>query len=94
MDFGKPILMTGGGGYNVSNTVRAWASARSVLCGADAKKNNATAGMRGVMLENVEWQGGLRDGQISVNDQQHDMIAREKKTIRGIKAYVFRYHGL
>jgi acetoin utilization protein AcuC len=35
--FGKPILMTGGGGYNVENTVRAWALAWSALCGADSE---------------------------------------------------------
>ena len=33
--FNKPILMTGGGGYNVENTVRAWALAWTVLSGQD-----------------------------------------------------------
>jgi acetoin utilization protein AcuC len=37
-DFEKPILMTGGGGYNIDNTVRAWALAWSVLCGAGPQK--------------------------------------------------------
>ena len=45
--FDKPILMTGGGGYNVENTVRAWALAWSVLCGADAGHDaNIGAGRR------------------------------------------------
>ena len=35
LHFGRPILMTGGGGYNVGNTVRAWVLAWSVLCGGD-----------------------------------------------------------
>jgi acetoin utilization protein AcuC len=33
LGFGKPILATGGGGYNVENTVRAWSLAWSALCG-------------------------------------------------------------
>ena len=87
--------MTGGGGYNISNTVRAWALAWSILCGADAEKGSATAGMGGVMLENFEWQGGLRDRQLSVDNQQHDMIAHEvRNTIDTIKANVFSIHGI
>lgn len=35
LGFNKPILATGGGGYNIDNTVRAWARAWSVLCGED-----------------------------------------------------------
>lgn len=35
--FGKPILATGGGGYNIENTVRAWSLAWTALCGAPAK---------------------------------------------------------
>ncbi|MBW8035733.1 MAG: hypothetical protein FVQ79_08930, partial [Planctomycetes bacterium] len=31
--FGKPILATGGGGYDVENTVRAWALCWLALCG-------------------------------------------------------------
>lgn len=34
--FGKPILATGGGGYNIDNTVRAWALAWCALCGEQA----------------------------------------------------------
>jgi acetoin utilization protein AcuC len=34
--FKKPILATGGGGYNISNTVRAWALAWCVFAGVDA----------------------------------------------------------
>ena len=33
LSFDKPILMTGGGGYNIDNTVRAWALAWCVLVG-------------------------------------------------------------
>ena len=33
LQFNKPILATGGGGYNIENTVRAWALAWTTLCG-------------------------------------------------------------
>jgi acetoin utilization protein AcuC len=35
LSFDKPTLVTGGGGYNVENTVRAWALGWSVLAGGD-----------------------------------------------------------
>jgi len=94
LSLNTPILMTGGGGYNISNTIRAWALAWSVLCGADIENATTTAGMGGVMLENVEWQGGLRDRQIPVNNQEHDMIDQEvKNTIEKIKTNIFGLHG-
>jgi len=34
--FDKPILATGGGGYDIDNTVRAWALGWSILCGEEA----------------------------------------------------------
>ena len=37
LSFNKPILATGGGGYNVDNTVRAWVVAWSILCGVQAE---------------------------------------------------------
>ncbi|MCK4959585.1 MAG: hypothetical protein KAT00_09290, partial [Planctomycetes bacterium] len=37
LTFGKPILATGGGGYNIENTVRAWSLAFTALCGEPAK---------------------------------------------------------
>ena len=39
LSFSKPILATGGGGYNVDNTVRAWALAWSILCGGEAERD-------------------------------------------------------
>ncbi|MGA1980562.1 MAG: acetoin utilization protein AcuC [Sedimentisphaerales bacterium] len=38
LSFGKPILATGGGGYNVDNTVRAWALAWSIFAGGEEQK--------------------------------------------------------
>jgi acetoin utilization protein AcuC len=38
ISFGKPILSTGGGGYNINNTVRAWTLAWSIFAGGDEQK--------------------------------------------------------
>ena len=92
--FDKPILMTGGGGYNIDNTVRAWALAWSVLCNADSNQDmNLCLG--GVMLENTDWQGGLRDRVRAVHRQQRDRITQEiEAAIKAVKTSVFHLHGL
>jgi acetoin utilization protein AcuC len=38
LSFGKPILSTGGGGYNINNTVRAWTLAWSIFAGGDGQE--------------------------------------------------------
>ncbi len=94
LGFDKPILMTGGGGYNIDNTVRAWALAWSVLCGAD-NAHDMNAGAGGVMLESTDWQGGLRDRELVASRQQRDtVIPAIKATIAVVKANVFSLHGL
>lgn len=90
----KPILMTGGGGYNIDNTVRAWALAWTVLCGADSG-NADNPPLGGVMLESTDWQGGLRDRALAVSNQQRDAVMPAvESTIESIKANVFPLHGL
>ena len=94
LGFEKPILMTGGGGYNIENTVRAWALAWSVLCGADSSDNQNPA-LGGVMLGSTDWQGGLRDRTLAVSSQQRDAVMPAvEATIEAIKANVFPIHGL
>jgi acetoin utilization protein AcuC len=94
LSFEKPILMTGGGGYNIENTVRAWALAWSVLCGADIGNGNSPA-LGGVMLESTDWQGGLRDRALAVSSQQRDAVMPAvEATVKTIKATVFPIHGL
>jgi len=94
LSFNKPILMTGGGGYNVENTVRAWALAWTVLCGADSDAQ-ASLGAGGVMLETTDWQGGLRDRELAVSGQQRSAVTVAlKATIEAVKANVFGIHGL
>ncbi len=92
--FKKPILMTGGGGYNVANTVRAWALAWSTLCGADAELD-ANMLMGGIMMQTTEWHGGLRDRELPVTSQQRDSVMPAlTETINSIKSAIFPIHGL
>lgn len=87
--------MTGGGGYNIDTTVRAWALAWSVLCGADAENQDANIGMGGVMLENTDWYGGLRDRQLPIDNQQCDAIAQKIDTIiEIIRTNIFPFHRI
>jgi acetoin utilization protein AcuC len=90
----RPILMTGGGGYNVDNTVRAWALAWTVLCGADSD-GQASLGAGGVMLETTDWQGGLRDRELTVSTQQRNAVTPAlQATVEALKGNVFSLHGL
>lgn len=91
LNFNKPILATGGGGYNVDNTARAWALAWSILCGADID-NHAVGG---VMLSSTEWQGGLKDRARVVSDQQRDAVMPVvDAVVEAVKAKIFPIHGL
>ena len=88
----KPILATGGGGYNVDNTVRAWALAWSVLCGAEG---GAGPGTGGVGSSGKKWQGDLRDKVLTVGGQQRDAVAPAiDAAIEAVKANVFRLHSI
>jgi acetoin utilization protein AcuC len=80
LSFGKPILATGGGGYNVDNTVRAWALVWSILAGGDSEQ---------------EQQGGLRDKILVVSSQQQNAVTPSlEATIETVKRNVFALHGL
>ena len=94
MSLGKPILATGGGGYDVDNTVRAWALAWSLFCGAETADDTSHA-LGGVLLESTEWQGGLRDRELAVSDaQRKTVIPAIESTIKLIKTNIFPIHGL
>jgi len=94
MSFNKPIVATGGGGYHVENTVRAWALAWSIFCGADHGDDMSHA-MGGVFLESTEWQAGLRDRALAVTEQQRNAVEPAIETvIQKIKKSVFPIHGL
>jgi acetoin utilization protein AcuC len=91
---GRPILMAGGGGYNVENTVRAWALAWTVLSG-QYEQDDINIALGGVMLESTEWRGGLKDRALNVSSQQKEIVKPAiERVIRSIKKSVFPIHGL
>ncbi len=93
METGLPVLATGGGGYNLDNTVRGWALIFQVMCGRQGY--DESAGLGGVMLENTDWAGGMRDRTIAVETRRR--AATDNKigeTIEAVKANVFGIHGL
>jgi acetoin utilization protein AcuC len=89
-----PILMTGGGGYHVENTVRAWALAWTILSGQDLAEG-MDAAIGGVMLQSLDWQGGFRDRTLPVTNQQREMVLPAlQASIETLKAKIFPIHGL
>jgi acetoin utilization protein AcuC len=94
LNFNKPILAVGGGGYDLDNTVRAWSLAWTALCGDD-NGGLETHGAGGVLLENTEWPGGLRDKVLVPGREQLDTVAPAvEAVIESVKERVFPYHGL
>ena len=90
----KAILMTGGGGYNIANTVRAWALGWAVLCG-EVDEHSMNIGVGGIMLGSTEWQGGLKDGELVVSSKQSEMVKTQiDAIIKVIKAKVFSFHNV
>jgi acetoin utilization protein AcuC len=90
-----PILATGGGGYHVENTVRAWALCWSVLCGEHEDAHDLMLGMGGVMLENTDWMGGLRDRSMLAHGGVRETIDAEiDRVTKAIQKTVFPLHGL
>lgn len=93
MRLGKPILATGGGGYNVENTVRAWSLLWSVMCGDHVE--DLSLGLGGDMLGSTEWAGGLRDRVLLSDAGKHGEINAEiDHVIATIRSTVFPLHGL
>lgn len=95
LEFERPLLVTGGGGYHIENTVRGWTLLWSILCGDQSSLDDLAIGLGGVMLENMEWSGGLRD-RILLSDAgdratvDHDINA----TIEQVRNRLFALHGL
>lgn len=94
MDFAKPLLVTGGGGYHPANTARGWALVWTVLCEEDAQDAMAL-GLGGVMLESTDWQGGLRDRALITGSMQRRIVdPAVDAIIEAVKAKVFPFHRL
>jgi len=88
-----PLLVTGGGGYHVENTVRGWTLACKTLAGDD--DYDLSMGMGGVMLESSEWLGGLQDRVLPVTPEQRAAVEPVvRKTIATLKQSVFPLHNL
>ena len=90
----KPILATGGGGYNIPNTVRGWALAWGILTGED-QSYDYMLGLGGVMLENTDWVGGLRDRILISDAGRRDAVDEEiGAVVDTIRRLIFPLHGL
>ncbi len=95
LGMGRPILATGGGGYHVENTVRGWVLCWSVLCGDQTAHDAMSFGMGGVMLENLEWSGGLRDRVLVPDSASRSRIDPEVlRVVDRVQRLVFPHHGL
>ncbi|MFH1964290.1 MAG: acetoin utilization protein AcuC [Acidobacteriota bacterium] len=95
LSFNKPMLMTGGGGYNVKNTVRAWSLAWSVLSGTDSFLQDLNIGLGGVFMESTDWHGGLRDREVPVGDREKSVIIPAvQDVVDEVKEKIFPYHGI
>ncbi len=92
---GKPLLAVGGGGYQVAHTVRGWALCWSVLTGEHSHQHDLGVGMGGVMLENTDWLGGLRDRVLlSDGGRRPDIEAEVRRVVDVLRASVFPVHGI
>jgi acetoin utilization protein AcuC len=90
----KPILVAGGGGYHVENTVRGWALAWRTCC-SEGDTDIFSLGLGGVMLGSSEWAGGLCDRALPVSAEQHQSVDAElQANVRSVIERVFPLHGL
>lgn len=90
----RPLLIIGGGGYHVENTVRAWALAWASFAGEDQPEELQT-GLGGVFLGSSEWLGGLRDPRRPVDPAQAPVLEREfTRNLQTARQVLFPRHGL
>ncbi len=94
LPFQIPMLVAGGGGYHVENTVRGWALAWKTCTGED-EEHDLSAGLGGVMLASTEWAGGLRDRALPVTEAQRNAVEPALRlSIDAVRRNVFPHHGL
>jgi acetoin utilization protein AcuC len=90
----KPLLVAGGGGYHVENTVRGWARAWQICEDPDAA-HDVNLGLGGVLLGSAEWSGGLRDHDRPVTAAQRQAVEPAlHASIQSVIQTTFRYHNL
>ena len=90
MAFDVPLLITGGGGYHVENTVRGWTLAWKTLCGDE--EFDDSAGMGGVMLASAMGRRPPRSPTPLSPATGPQPLVRE--TVNTITRTVFPIHGL
>ena len=94
MSYQKPLLITGGGGYNVENTVRAWSLIWKTVTG-QKEEHDLSAGLGGVMLQSTEWDGGLKDIPLPPDPAlKPDIDKTIDETIAKVKKNIFPIHNL
>jgi acetoin utilization protein AcuC len=90
----RPLLVAGGGGYHVENTVRAWSLAWRTCCG-ECADDALSLGLGGVMLGSSEWSGGLRDPELPVSSERRRAVETElSTTLQRITQTLFVRHGI
>ncbi len=91
-----PLLVAGGGGYHVDNTVRGWVLAWAVCAGeADLEEPAPGPPLGGVFLGSGEWLGGLRDPERPVSPgQRAEVEPALRASIDAVRRNVFPHHGL
>ncbi|HMP83804.1 MAG TPA: acetoin utilization protein AcuC [Verrucomicrobiota bacterium] len=94
MRWNCPVLVAGGGGYHIEHTVRGWALAWRTFSGW-CEECDFGMGMGGVMLENDDWAGGLRDRVLPVTEGQRGAVEPAlDDVIARVERDVFPLHGL
>ncbi|MCB1128526.1 MAG: acetoin utilization protein AcuC [Verrucomicrobiae bacterium] len=90
----RPLLIIGGGGYHVENTVRAWSLAWRAFAGEE-EEHDLSLGMGGVFLGSSEWAGGLRDPERPVDPRQgREVDAALDQALTRAQEKLFPRHGL
>ena len=94
IEFHCPLLVAGGGGYHVENTVRAWTLAWRTCLGGD-DEDAMSMGLGGVMLGSSEWAGGLRDRHLPIaQEQRAEVFSELHPSLERVISNVFPYHSL
>ncbi len=94
LELNRPVLVAGGGGYNVEHTVRGWTLAWRTF-GGEGDEDAYSLGLGGVMLGSSEWAGGLRDHLRHVTQDQRAAVEAElNATIHRVITNIFPYHDL
>ena len=94
MEAGKPMLVTGGGGYNPEATARGWALAWRILCGLETD-DSGQIGLGGTFLGSNEWGSGLREMRVYTRQDEREQIMQSVQTsVETIKKTVFALHRI